>query len=213
MTLAAHEIRLDEEDRAAWSAWRDAALTPAVRDAVRSLYADLDAAVAERGPTCWVSGECCKFDAYGHRLYVTGLEIAVFLCQEKDRRLADAAEPHVPGGTGIPPVSSSLTWEPAHKRAAPPLPLNILSEVKVQGACRYQITGRCSVHTIRPMGCRVFFCERGTEAWQHDLYEAFLQRLQTLHTQLALPYRYMEWRAGLAEAEHLYHRGYATSEP
>ena len=51
------------------------------------------------------------------------------------------------------------------------------------------------------MGCRVFFCERGTQQWQNELYEAFLARLRALHDDLDLPYRYMEWRGGLEEAE------------
>ena len=102
---------LDEEDLAAWSAWREAAALPEVRGAIRSLYEELDAAVAARGPTCWVSGECCKFDAYGHRLYVTGLEIAVFLQRTpQPPRKTDAAEPPVSAGQNdsADPVAAPL---------------------------------------------------------------------------------------------------------
>ena len=67
------------------------------------------------------------------------------------------------------------------------------------GACPYQVEGLCSTHTIRPLGCRVFFCQAGTEAWQQDLYESFLRRLTRLHEQLDVPYRYMDWIAGLEE--------------
>jgi hypothetical protein len=50
------------------------------------------------------------------------------------------------------------------------------------------------------MGCRIFFCQRGTEAWQHALYEEFLGGLRQLHERQSLPYQYMEWRMGLREA-------------
>ena len=52
----------------------------------------------------------------------------------------------------------------------------------------------------RPLGCRVFFCQQGTEDWQHELYERFLARLKALHEQYDVAYRYLEWRAALAEA-------------
>ena len=67
------------------------------------------------------------------------------------------------------------------------------------GACPYQVGGLCSTHLIRPLGCRVFFCQAGTEEWQQDLYETFLRRLTRLHEQHDVPYRYMDWIAGLEE--------------
>jgi hypothetical protein len=51
------------------------------------------------------------------------------------------------------------------------------------------------------MGCRVFFCEPGAEAWQRETYERFHRRMQKLHETHGLAYRYMEWRAALAEAQ------------
>jgi hypothetical protein len=50
------------------------------------------------------------------------------------------------------------------------------------------------------MGCRVFFCQEGTQGWQQELYEQFLAELRRMHEDRGLPYRYMEWRAGLREA-------------
>lgn len=141
-----------------WHAWRDAAARPAIADAIAALYRELDAAVQARGPTCWLSGRCCNFDAFGHRLYVTGLEIAWLLRQ----RPLDA---HAAGS-----------------------------------GCPFQQARLCGVHAIRPMGCRIFFCQEGTAGWQHEFYESFLARLRGLHDDHAIDYRYMEWRAGLADA-------------
>jgi Fe-S-cluster containining protein len=140
--------------------WFSAARGGGIDAALRGMYADLDAAVAARGPTCWVSGRCCKFEAYGHRLYVTALEIAWFLGQVQ------------------PPPDVESHWT----------------------ACPYQINGLCTAHAARPLGCRVFFCQRGTQEWQHALYEDFQRRLRDLHDANDLPYRYLEWRAGLREA-------------
>lgn len=169
-----------DKESGLWSAWRKAAFDPAVDVALRGLYAELDEAIAAKGPTCWSSGKCCKFDEFGHRLYVTGLEIAWFLGQVGDGESDEPSEKNA-NGLRLPQFAELST----------PLP---------GGACPYQIDGLCSTHTIRPLGCRIFFCQQGTEAWQQDLYEAFLKRLQALHDQLGLEYRYMDWIAGLSQA-------------
>ncbi|MEL7088597.1 MAG: hypothetical protein AAGL98_09200, partial [Planctomycetota bacterium] len=158
-----------------WNAWRRAAALSVIDSALRELYAELDAAVAAKGPTCWTSGKCCKFDEFGHRLYVTGLEIAWFL-QQVGSTSPEGTNPNEPpssGGIRLPQFAEH------------------------PGACPYQIDGLCSTHTVRPLGCRVFFCQQGTEAWQQDLYETFLRRLRLLHDEHDLEYRYMDWLAGL----------------
>jgi Fe-S-cluster containining protein len=56
--------------------WLEAAARPSVRaalDAIHQLIADQ---IESRGPACWASGRCCNFEAFGHRLYTTGLETA-----------------------------------------------------------------------------------------------------------------------------------------
>lgn len=166
-----------------WNAWRQAAALPEIDVALRELYAEIDAAVAAKGPTCWTSGKCCKFDEFGHRLYVTGLEIAWFLAQVQG---VDS------GSGGFSSVDSTGSSSGGGVR----LP----QFAEHSGACPYQIGGLCSTHTVRPLGCRIFFCQQGTEAWQQDLYETFLRRLRLLHDEQALEYRYMDWIAGLDAA-------------
>ena len=158
-----------------WSAWRNAAATPAIDGALRGFYTELDAAVAAKGPTCWASGRCCKFDDFGHRLYVTGLEVAWFLEQV---RSTPPQTPDAESAQGI----------------------RLPQAAEHPGACPYQIGGLCSTHAVRPLGCRIFFCQRGTDAWQQDLYEAYLARLRTLHARHGLEYRYLDWIEGLAQA-------------
>ena len=57
-----------------WAIWREAAGREAIDRAIHQLYDDLGQAVVERRPVCNASGRCCRFEEYGHRLYVTGLE-------------------------------------------------------------------------------------------------------------------------------------------
>lgn len=174
-------MRADENP---WAAWRAAVATPTVDADIRRLYADLDAAVQQRGPTCWTSGKCCNFDAYGHRLYVTGLEIAWVLEQ-----VSGLAEHNGRGGEGVKGGAG----------VALPL-LNRSTDQPLNPSCAFQRDKLCTIHAVRPMGCRVFFCQAGTQDWQGELYETYLARLRALHDAHDQPYRYMEWRAGLRQA-------------
>ena len=102
MTVNAATPPLTDEDRRRWRRWFEAASRGDVDAALRRLYAELDREVAAHNPTCWISGKCCRFDAYGHRLYATGLEIA-WLIRQLDatgRDRLDAAE--LPAMDGCP---------------------------------------------------------------------------------------------------------------
>lgn len=59
----------------------DASRRADVLAAVGQVYTDLQAAIAARRPACQRSGRCCRFDEYGHRLYVTTMELAAFVAQ------------------------------------------------------------------------------------------------------------------------------------
>ena len=43
---------------------------------LRAVYADADAAAIRAGLTCLGGGGCCHFHVFGHRLYLTALELA-----------------------------------------------------------------------------------------------------------------------------------------
>lgn len=68
----------------------------------------------------------------------------------------------------------------------------------VEGGCPLQSANLCGVHPIRPLGCRVYFCDRSAQEWQQDLYERHLGQVRDLHDQHGIDYRYAEWRALLA---------------
>lgn len=66
------------------------------REALRAIYAEVDAEVARWGPVCRISGRCCRFEEYGHTLFVSKPEF--------DLLLAEAPEPSRPldGGATCP---------------------------------------------------------------------------------------------------------------
>ena len=132
-----------------------------VVEAVTALYGRLQAAVDQRRPRCDISGRCCRFEEFGHRLYVTTIELAAFCA----------------------PL-------PSGRPAGPPPPWD-------GRGCPFQQNRLCGVHPIRPMGCRLFFCDSTSDQWQHEQYEAFHRQLRQMHDAFAVPYRYMEWRAAL----------------
>jgi Fe-S-cluster containining protein len=47
------------------------------------------------------------------------------------------------------------------------------------GRCGFQQDGRCTIHAVRPIGCRTFFCE-AEGGHLSDLYERTLKRLKRL---------------------------------
>ena len=76
-----------------------------VLEAVRGLYADVQREVDARRPVCEMSGRCCRFDEYAHRLYVTTIELAAFV-HALDQARALPAEGW--DGTGCPFQASKL---------------------------------------------------------------------------------------------------------
>jgi Fe-S-cluster containining protein len=143
---------------------RAASMRADVGDAVRNIYVALADAIELRKPVCTTSGRCCRFDEFGHRLFVTTMEMGTFLAE-----LERSKQCHLSGTAG--------------------------------GGCPFQIDGLCSVHTIRPFGCRIFFCDETSTQWQHEQYARFHQELKRLHEELRIPYFYVEWREALRALE------------
>ena len=50
---------------------------------------------------------------------------------------------------------------------------------------------------MRPFGCRVFFCDSTSDAWQHERSERLHSELKRLHETMGVPYFYVEWRLAL----------------
>jgi Fe-S-cluster containining protein len=151
----------DEEGEAARS-WLAAALDAQISGELELVYEAIARAVDVRRPVCEQSGRCCRFEEWGHRLYVTGLEAAYLLA-----------------------------------RLEQPLTPADIARARDAGGCPFQKALLCSVHTIRPLGCRVYYCDETAQEWQKDLSERMLREVRAIHDRHGLPYRYGEWRGML----------------
>lgn len=160
---------------------RSAASRADVREAVARVYAALQREIDARHPICSASGRCCRFEEYGHRLYVSTLELAAFVAQ------LPAALPV--GSCQLPVKTTSLHL------------LTTGNSQPATSACPFQIDNLCSVHAIRPFGCRMFFCDTTATQWQNERYERFHAELKRLHEELDVPYFYVEWRQALEALE------------
>ncbi|MEM1330757.1 MAG: hypothetical protein AAGG07_09370 [Planctomycetota bacterium] len=69
-----------------------------------------------------------------------------------------------------------------------------LGLARADGGCPFQRDRLCSVHGIKPLGCRTYFCDRSAQDWQHLLTERSIERVRAIHDQHEIPYRYGEWR-------------------
>jgi len=150
-----------------------------ITEAVAEILAQADAEIAAKRPVCRASGRCCKFETYGHRLYVTAAELAHF------------------AGTYQPSESIET---PESKTSNPrALALEQFFAQPAPEGCPYQIDNLCTAREARPLGCRVYFCDENAQSWQNDLYEKYHAQLRALHDRFSLPYRYLEWRTALRE--------------
>ena len=68
-------------------AWFAAAARPDVESRLERIHLDVSETVRRFGPLCLASGQCCRFEAHGHRLYASGLEAArcVAICRNEGR--------------------------------------------------------------------------------------------------------------------------------
>jgi hypothetical protein len=73
------------------------------RAALRGLYAELDAEIARLEPACALSGRCCRFEEYGHTLFLSA--------PEADLLLAEAPAPTRPLDEG-----ATCPWQDARGR-------------------------------------------------------------------------------------------------
>lgn len=82
--------------------WLAAAGDPGVEFALSVIHRRVAEEVASRRPLCLASGSCCRFDAFDHRLYATGLEAArcIRICTEEGRSIGldDVARAREAGG-------------------------------------------------------------------------------------------------------------------
>lgn len=82
-------------------------------------------------------------------------------------------------------------------RSTRPVTRGEIDAARARGGCPFQVENLCGIHTIKPLGCRVYFCDRSAQEWQQDLSERLLADIRALHEVHQIEYRYGEWRAML----------------
>ncbi|MCP4251142.1 MAG: hypothetical protein GY778_29240 [bacterium] len=60
---------------------RRCANDPEFLQAMETLYDELESRIAVHQPVCTNRGACCRFGEFGHRLFVTGAEVAFFTAE------------------------------------------------------------------------------------------------------------------------------------
>lgn len=159
-----------------------AAQRPEVVDAMRKFYQQADQSIAEKNATCWNKGDCCRFGQYGHRLYVTALEVAYYVAMGHEHD-APFSPRHAGGDTEI-----------ILKLSKPSSALPILqNEFVTADACPHAHDNRCHARERRPLGCRIFYCDPSAQDWQGPMTEERLAQLRSLHETLEVPYFYADW--------------------
>lgn len=153
---------IPEEELDAARGWLAAATNDFLSAELEAVYDEVRREADRAQPVCVASGKCCRFEEYGHRLYVTGLEAAYTLT-----------------------------------RLSSPLTPDALDAARAAGGCPFQIDNLCSVHMIKPLGCRTYYCDERAQKWQKDLTERMLAKIRAIHDRHALEYRYGEWRGML----------------
>lgn len=99
--------------------------------ALRHLWREVDAVLEPAQGSCCACGACCDFRVAEHRLFATTMEL--------DVALAWAAAEGVLGARGG--VGRGM--------AAP-------DDARL---CPFWRGGRCAIHPVRPLGCRLFVCD------------------------------------------------------
>src|SRR5215213_941730 len=57
--------------------------------AIADIYQRVQTEIDQRKPVCSISGRCCRFEEYGHRLFATTIELAVFVRQQGESHGTD----------------------------------------------------------------------------------------------------------------------------
>lgn len=151
--------------------WLDAAGDESTAQAIDAIHEEIEATIVLHRPRCDSSGRCCRFEEYGHRLYVTGLESALVI----RRAVGDAA---------YAPEQHSLR-DPAQDDADP----------RIGPGCPFQIRALCGIHADRPAACRVYFCDTRWTSNMSVVAERAVGAIRRLHEELDVSYCYAEWRS------------------
>ena len=69
------------------------------------------------------------------------------------------------------------------------------------GRCPYQLGPRYTARANRPLGCRIYFCDKGLEYHLSLIYQRMHEGIRQLHSQADVAYHYVELTAALVAVD------------
>jgi len=186
---------IDAEDQALARAWLAVAREPRVVVAIDTVHAEIARRIEARAPACWASGRCCNLKNAGHLLFVTGLEAASVVVRIEERAIdsrgrAVRVEARSDSDARVVPLVQAGVRE----RSESDIGEHELNAANQRGDCPYLEGNACGVHWARPMGCRVYFCDRTAKDWHEELAQWAHAEIRAIHDREGITYRYAEWR-------------------
>lgn len=110
-----------------------------IHNEARAVYQALDREITELGPICLLSGKCCRFEEYGHTLFISALEFDILLNEAPapSRPLDDGETCPWQDGRGrctareARPLGCRIYFcDPGHEPHAPELSERYLAQLK-----------------------------------------------------------------------------------
>lgn len=62
-----------------------------------------------------------------------------------------------------------------------------------QGHCNFQENGLCTIHSIRPLGCRTYFSEAPNSIAHQDLYEKYHRKIKNIGNNHEIEYQFVSF--------------------
>lgn len=110
-------------------------------------------------------------------------------------------------------LEAAWTWMDLARRGHELPDAAARSGARASMRCPLLREGLCGAHASRPSGCRVYFCDRGEQAWQPELMERLHAQVRALHDSRGIPYEYSEWIGLLDRIGHAWHKGVLSPRP
>ncbi len=132
------------------------------QQAVAEIYHWVDEQILIAQPRCEISGRCCRFREYNHKLYITRVEAELLFQKEapEENQLQDKSNQQI---------------------------ISAVGEV-----CPYQQNSLCTARENRPLGCRIYFCDPDHQEKASEITEIALKRLKNVHLKFGKLWEYNE---------------------
>jgi hypothetical protein len=152
---------------------------------IMSIYDLLEQELSKPGAApvrCLGGGTCCRFDRLEHRLWASCGEIALLLGSSHKPRATShegLAKAELVGPACTPARGTAQNGFRARTDALP-------------GRCPWQLGPRCLARQARPLGCRIYFCQKQYDNYFHEIYEKHHDLIRAAHQRYCATYAYAD---------------------